>query len=75
MRCRILESTLTVNDEDLRITCGCIRDVQEMNVVLGKSHHGLVGGVIWGCLGIDPGECGGVGSFEVTHVEEEDFAV
>ena len=67
--------SLTVDDEDVRIACGGARDINEVDVVLGESHHWLVGVAVRSLADICPGKGGRVGSSQVAHVQEEEFAL
>ena len=59
-----------MDDEDLRVTLINVRNVEEVDVVLRESHHGLVGVIEASRLDVVPG--GAVlGSSLVTHVQGE----
>lgn len=65
----------TVNDEDVCRSGRDIRNVEEMDVVLSKGHHGLVAGRVWDLLIIDPRDRRAVSCLEQTHVQREHVSV
>ena len=62
-----------MDDEDLGFPRRDVGDVKEVNVVLGKGHHGLVAGAKRSLLDIGPSERGRVGRRLCFHVEEEEI--
>ena len=63
-----------MNDENVRIASGGAWNIDEVDVVLGKSHYGVI--VAIRRLGhVCPREGGGVGSSQAVHVQEEELAL
>lgn len=63
-----------MDDEDVRIPGGGPWDVDEVNVVLGESHYGVI--VPVRRLGhVRPAEGSRVGSSQAVHVQEEELAL
>lgn len=68
------EPALTVNNKNIRIASGCAWNIDKVDVVLGKSHYGVI--VAVGRLGhVCPREGGGVGSSQAVHIQEEEPAL
>jgi hypothetical protein len=60
-----------MNDVDIHVTNRCLRDVEEVNVILSECHYGLVSSLEWRLFNVHPRERGAIGSFQEAHVQAE----
>lgn len=72
---KICRGELTVDDEDVSRARRNVGNVQEVDVVLGEGHDGLVVSGVGRLLDVSPLERGRVRGVEVAHVEEVDLVV
>jgi hypothetical protein len=64
-----------VNDEDQSRTGRNVRNVEEVNVILGERHDGSVIIGEWCLLDIAPRQGCALSSFQGTHIKEKKNAV
>ena len=60
---------LTVNDEDVGRARVSTRNVDEVNVIVSKSHHWLVIATVGSALGVLPAERIWLCGLQLTHVQ------